>query len=307
MFDVPSLPKSGRLILTQSNSVAGIIRQWFKTTGSDHDDMVIGCCDDYSHGPIHSTGTKGIFFKSRQTYWKTIQISNDGPDFIPGLSEEYQRLSRAVRQANAAEIWVANCVQDVFFAIVTVHLLVQERVDLTTLSIRLFHTNTDDRGLRFCHMEDLGGVYRASDLIPVGLPYFEHAWISISHRSVQKVEKWISTQDPGDFITKALRSFLLRFPYFNNGLGSIDRRLLAAGTTDMKKASYTVGTAMTYGEPQNDAIGDIVLFKRLVELGTKQPDPWFDLSGDTNHLRSCDTKLTDSGVAARTTYSIQPF
>jgi len=105
----------------------------------------------------------------------------------------------------------------------------------------------------------------------------------------------------------ALSAYLLRFPDFNGGLGSIERSLLGAGTEDMRKSAYTVGGAMAKGEPQNDHVGDMVLFKKLIELCRADSDRWFSLEGDPQHMSSCSVQLTESGKEARAKYSVQPL
>jgi hypothetical protein len=97
----------------------------------------------------------------------------------------------------------------------------------------------------------------------------------------------------------------LRFPEFNGGLGSIERSLLGAGTIEMKKSAYTVGNAMALGEPENDQIGDQILFRKLVELSGAEPEPWFKIEGNPRHMRSCAAQITENGKLARAKYSVQ--
>jgi hypothetical protein len=106
-------------------------------------------------------------------------------------------------------------------------------------------------------------------------------------------------------MAQALPAYLLRFPDFNDGVGSIERSLLGAGTLEMKNAAYTVGTAMALGEPERDRIGDLILFKRLIALSRIEPDPWFILEGNMQHMRSCLAQITESGKAARAKYSVE--
>jgi len=203
------------------------------------------------------------------------------------------------------EVWVSDGVQDVFYAATTMNLLSVDSVATNHISVRHLGDPSVQWSLGAVRAEAFVPLYRSSTAEPMNAELYSGLWDVVSRNSPQLINDFISSQNPAPAIASALSAYLLRFPEFNRGLGSIDRALLGAGTTKMSKASRTVGSAMALGEPVNDRIDDVILFKRLVELAEVRPDPWFKLEGDVQTMRGCSAQITESGQDARSTFSVR--
>lgn len=293
------------VIMTHSLSAGGTIRQIVKNLWPDCQTRVITSYDDYSHGPLPTSGTINDFFFERQAFWNTLYLSDLNVDHEINLRDEYASLIKDIQAAENVEIWIADSVQDIFYAAVVLHLLDLDEVDTTDIYVRVFGGEAVKWGLGTARVEEIEFLFKSSATEPLDAKLYNCVWNLISQSSSEAISNFIADQDPSTPLTRALSAYLLRFPEFNGGLGSIERALLGAGTVEMKKCGYTVGGAMALGEPSNDHFGDLLLFKRLVELSEVSPDPWFKLEGSTQHMRSSSAQITYSGKKARIKYSVQ--
>ena len=293
------------VILTHSSSAGGTIRQLFRKIRPDWQTRVIASYDDYSHGPLPTSGTSGEFFLDRQAFWKSLDLCDADIIYEFDLSDEHISLVKEIRATKQAEIWIANSVQDIFYATLIPHLLKLDGVDTSGISVRYFDGQQVEWGLGAIRGEELESLYKSSEAVPLDTKLYSDAWSAISQGSGEAIKSFIEEHAPPFPMVRALSAYLLRFPDFNGGLGSIERSLLAAGTDEMKKSAYTVGNAMAMGEPKDDHVGDLILFKRLVELSGVEPDPWFKLEGNPRHMRSSSAQITETGKEARAKYSVQ--
>ena len=294
-----------RVVLTYSLSAGGTIRQFARKTWPDCRTRVIASYDDYSHGPLPVSGTVDDFFRERQAFWKALNLYDVDMDHEIDLRGEHTSMIRDIRSAERVEVWVADSVQDIFYATVVLHVLALDEVDTNDILVRVFGGEKLKWGLGAIRVEELESLYKSSAAQPMNAKLYSGIWDVISQSSGDVIENFITEKDLSTSIDRALSSYLLRFPEFNGGLGSVDRALLGAGRAEMDKATYTIGNAMALGEPANDQVGDLMLFKRLVELSEVSPDPWFKLDGDTKHMRSCSAQITESGQKARDMYTVQ--
>ncbi len=293
------------IVLTHSLSAGGTIRQLFRKIRPDWETRVIGSYDDYSHGPLPIFGTSRDFILERQTYWKSLDLYDVDIIHDFDLTDEHISMTNAIKSAKKAEIWITGSVQDMFFAVVTLHLLTEDEVDTSDISVRYFGGEQVKWGLGTIRLEEFEVLFNTSIANPLDPKLYSDAWKAISQGSGEAIRSFIEEQDPSTPMVTALSTYLLRFPDFNGGLGSIERSLLGAGTDDMKKSAYTVGNAMAKGEPEADHIGDLILFKRLVDLSSVTPDPWFRIEGDPRRMRSSSAQITESGKEARARYSVK--
>lgn len=293
------------IVLTHSLSAGGLIRQLFRKIRPDWKTRVIASFDDYSHGPLPAFSTSRDFFLERQAYWKSLDLIDVNIGYELDLTKEYAEMVNAISSVNKAEIWITDSVQDAFYAAVTVNLLTKDEVDTSGISVRYFGGEQVKWGLGTIRVEELEVLFSSSIAISFDPKLYNDAWEAISQGSGKAIESFIEAQDPSLPMVRALSAYLLRFPEFNGGIGSIERSLLEAGTDDMRKSAYTVGNAMANGKPDADHIGDLVLFSRLVELSGVSTDPWFRIEGDPRRMRSCLAQITQSGKEARAKYSAQ--
>ncbi|RYG89646.1 DUF1835 domain-containing protein [Loktanella sp. IMCC34160] len=293
------------VILTQSLSAGGTIRQLFRKIRPDWQTRVIASYDDYSHGPLAYRGTGHDFVAKRREFWRSFDPYDTDIIHAFDLKDEYDLMVNEVISSQNAEIWISDSVQDFFYATVVLHLMTAEEINTSGISVRYFGGKQVKWGLGVLRVEELEDLYCSNTAESFDPEYFKDAWKAISAGSGEAISGLIEVNAPSTPMAKALSAYLLRFPRFNGGLGSIERSLLGAGTEEMKNAAYTVGNAMAKGEPPNDRIGDHVLFKRLVELCDETSAPWFRLEGDRRRMRSCSVQITESGKAARERYSVQ--
>ena len=293
------------VVLTHSLSAGGTIRLLVRKIRPDWQTRVIASHDDYSHGPLPATASSNDFFRERQRFWKSLDLYDVDIIHEFDLSDEHISLVKEIQSVEKAEIWIADSVQEIFYAVVILHLLTLDGIDISGINMRNFSGQQVKWGLGTIGVEEFETLYKSSETTPFDTKLYGDAWGVISQGSGEAIKSFIEGQAPSTPMAKALSAYLLRFPDFNGGLGSIERSLLGAGTVDMKKSAYTVGNAMALGEPENDQVGDLILFKRLVELSRVAPDPWFKLEGNTRHMRTCLAQITESGKEARARYSVQ--
>ncbi len=293
------------VVLTHSLSAGGLIRQLLRKVHPERHIRVIASYDDYSHGTLPATDTSRDFFEARRAFWASSEVYD--PDLVGAddLTDEQTNLVQVVTSAKDVEIWISDTVGELFYAAVTLYLLDLDRVDVSGILIRHLAGRRPSYGLRGIGDDELEALYLSSRAEPFDPVLYSAAWKAISSGSGQAIKAFIDENDPSGPMVKALSAYLLRFPDYNGGLGSIDRALLGAGTDVMRNSAYTVGNAMVLGPPENDTVGDHFLFRRLVELCHRGPDPWFTLEGDPRTMRSCSVQLTESGREARERYSVQ--
>lgn len=294
-----------RVVLTHSLSAGGTIRQFARKSWPGCQTRVFASYDDYSHGPLPVFGKVDDFFRERQAFWKSLDPYDVDMGHEIDFKKEFTTKVSSIRAAETVEIWIADSVQDVFYSAAILHLLILSELDTKDISVRVFSGPAVKWGLGSIRVEELQALHKCSGAERIDAKLYRDVWGMISENSAEAISAFVADLNPSTSIAKALSAYLLRFPDFNGGLGSIDRALLGAGTLEMKNAAYTVGVAMALGEPANDLIGDLMLFKRLIELSTLSPDPWFKLDGDTHHMRSCSAQITASGQEARAKYSVK--
>lgn len=292
-------------VLTHCLSAAGTLRQMFGKVKPEWETRVFASYDEYSHGPLPLSGASRDFFLQRQAFWQSLDLYDADAAHDFDLTDEHISLVEEIKASDLVEICVSDSVQDVFYAAVTLRLLADDGVDITGILARYFGGCQVKWGLGALRLEEMEDLYGASNAEPLDAQLFGDLCRAVSQGSGEAVRNFINERNTAPVFVKALSSYLLRFPQFNGGLGSIDRALLGAGTDQMKKSAYTIGSAMAKGMPEHDHIGDLILFKRLVELCGVTPDPWFRFEGDPRRMRSCSVRLTESGLKARARYSVQ--
>ena len=296
-----------RLILTYSQSAAGEIRQFARALWPTSETRVIASYDDFSHGPLPRFGSIKDFHLVRQAFFADLPRCGGDADQKIDLRYEFDSLVKAIGASEKVEVWLSDSVQDVFYAATTMHLLTAGEAATDQISVRHFGGPSVQRGLGAVRAGAFLPLYRSSTAEPINAELYSDLWDVVSRNSPQLINDFIASQNPAPAIASALSAYLLRFPEFNRGLGSIDRGLLGACTTKMSKASRIVGSAMALGEPVNDRIDDVALFKRLVELSQVRPNPWFKLESDIRNMRACSAQITESGQEARSTFSVRPL
>lgn len=291
-------------ILTHSPSAGGTIRQYFRKTRPEWETHVIASYDEHSHGPLLASGTSDDFLRERQAFWKSLHLSDRDMVDEPDLRDEHRSLVKALQSVEKTEIWITDSVQDVFYAVVTQHLLALDGIDTSGILVRSFGGQLVKWGLGAIRVKDVETLYTSTKAVPFDTKLYTDAWNAISQGSGEAINRFIAGQDSSIPMAIALSAYLHRFADFNDGLGSIERSLLRAGTCDPKNSAYIIGNAMGLGEAENDRVGDVILFRKLVELANTASEPWFKLEGDQRNIRGCSAQLTESGKEARAKYSI---
>jgi hypothetical protein len=292
------------VVLVHSESAAGLLRRMFREMRPARRVHVFTNHDDYSHGPLGPAHDNEAFFRMREGYWKSLDLEDADILYDHDLNNDFLRMIDVFSKAERAEIWVGGGVQDTFYTIVTLHLLKASGADVSVIRIRHVTGKFAHEGLRGLAQDELEACYEAVEAIEVDWRVYDEAWQAVSIGAGRAIEPFLQSSDIPVAMSEALTTYLIRFPEFGGGLGSMDRALLGAGTTEMKPSACTVGKAMALGEPRNDVIGDMILFSRLIELG-QRPDPWFRIEGDTRRMRSCTAQITANGKAAIEEYAVE--
>ncbi|MFY0596095.1 MAG: DUF1835 domain-containing protein [Cognatishimia sp.] len=287
------------IILTHSLSAEGTIRKFLINSGLSSNTSVVGTFDDFSHGPIETTETARDFIRTRVDYWKTIDLF-DNPRFSEtDTSSAYVEEFLNILRSDFVEFWTTGTVQETFFITVYVSLLLLENFDPGSIAIREFSSDKRLWGLGVLKEEEISELYSQCNAEKIDASSYAKAWKALSSGSSDAVSKFAEGQGGKSILGNAFKAYALRFPECNGGVGSIDRRLLMAGSEEMRKSAHTIGRAMAAGGvDERDYVGDLFLFRRLVEL-SQAPRPWFELVGDLSTMRTSSAKLTTEGRAIR--------
>ncbi|MCG3267635.1 DUF1835 domain-containing protein [Yoonia sp. I 8.24] len=294
-----------KLILTQSASAGGTIRKLLRSRPQKVEYRVEAGFDDFSHGSLTSSGTVADFCQTRQAFWKSVDLADVDQAYSFDYLSEFQKTIDAVLRADQIEFWCTHTVKDQFYLTVMLHLFEVQGVSFHKCKVRQMTYQDTDLGLGVLDFKRLGEIADRTDTVAINAGLYREAWHVLEEQTGARVNEFVFNANADEPIARAFAAFLMRFPEFNGGLGSIERALLGAGNIEMRKFPYTVGTAMAFGEPTIDVIGDWLLSKRLVELSKVQSSPWFEVEGDLRKPRFCNARLTASGDQARRQFSVK--
>ena len=268
---------------------------------------VIACYDDYSHGPLIDSDSTETFFSVRQRFWRSVYVGLHDTLPIEDGYNDHQTTTLAVENAQSVELWCSCNVQDQIHAVVLFHLLELEGVDLGPVKLLQFGQQEAPLGLGPEGAERLADLSNRITPADIDLDLYRDAWRAISQDSAAAIHAFITEHCPSLPLVKALSNYLLRYAEFNEGLGSIDRALLAAGSTEFRHAGRVIGRAMALGKPELDTVSDLLLLRRLVDLIDAQDEPWFEWRGERIAMRDCEIRLSAAGLSACSRYEIEPL
>lgn len=288
-----------KLILTHSPSAGGTIRQLLRSNPQKARHRVEAGFDNFSHGPIDPDNSVEEFCQIRQAFWNSFGLADVNQAYSFDYLSELLKTFEAVQRADQVEFWCSQTVPDQLYFTVMLRLLEIQGVKLDNCRVRQMTNQDCELGLGCLDFKRLGEILDDTDAVEIDTDLYREAWHVLAGQKAENINEFVHGKDASEPITKAFGAFLLRFPEFNGGLGSIDRALLGAGSEEVRKSGYTIGTAMALGEPTIDRIGDWILSKRLVELSEVQNSPWFEIEGDPRTLRHCSVWLTASGQQAK--------
>lgn len=182
------------LILTHSLSAGDTILQLFRKIRPGWQTRVIACYDDYSHGPLPTSATSNDFFLERQAFWNSLDLYDVDIIHAFDLSDEHISLIKAIQSVKTAEIWITDSVQDVFYAVVTLHLLTLDGVDTSGVYVRNFGGPQVKWGLGTIRVEEFETLYNSSVAAPFDKKLYSDAWSAISQGSGEAIKHFIEGQ-----------------------------------------------------------------------------------------------------------------
>lgn len=306
------LPKNGNLevslmkktILVCNDSVGGTVSQMFKNKGESAGVKVIGGFDDFSHGPLSTSKKIADFWNARLEYWKSFDLEFAKLAFSFDLDAKFRDTIRSVCLSDEVEFWCAHTVKEQFFLTVVLHLLNLEGVDLGHCKLRQVTDVDAENGLGVLDVSRMAEINAA---VPssINVELYCRAWDAIADGTAGAINNFVRCTDADEPITMALEAYLLRFPEFNGGLGSIDRVLLSSGTAEMGSVDRIAMTVCSRCEPKLDNFGHLLLANRIVELSRVPTSPWFEIEGDLQRVSQCNVRLTENGLATREKFEVK--
>ncbi|MEX0348485.1 MAG: hypothetical protein AB3N15_03600 [Paracoccaceae bacterium] len=294
------------IVLTHGLGAVGTIRKSIKKLQPTMEAKVIGSYDDYSQGELYFTDGVDGFFGRRLDHWQATNLHASYKLKLDHVREVHSELVKSLKPEKL-EFWSANTVQDEMFLIVALWMLDLEGFDLDRCSIRRTGAELSPHPLAVLHLNEMQGFFSESAANTVDIDLYSQARQAVSKNSFDEISRFVKKHTNELPLIRALQTLLLRSPQHNEGLGVIDRALLAGATLEFKNSAHTIGNAMGFLSDSIDLIGDAFLFNRLVELGTDSSDPLFVLRGDTKKIRTCEVQLTQKGEAVRERYSLSIF
>jgi len=294
------------IVLTHGPGAVGMIGKSIKKLQPTMKAQVIGSYDDYSQGELYFTDGVDTFFRKRFECWQATELHASyklKPDHVREVHSKLLENPKPER----IEFWSANTVQDEMFLIVALWMLDLEGFDLDRCSIRRTGAELLPHPLTVLHLPEMSEFFSQSTASIIDIDLYSQAREAVSKGSFDEISRFVKKHTSDRPLIKALQTFLLRSPEHNEGLGVIDRALLAGATRELKNSAYTIGNAMGFLSDSIDLIGDTFLFNRLVELGADTSDPLFALKGDTKEIRTCEVQLTQKGDAVRERYPLPIF
>lgn len=291
------------IVLTHCIGAVGMIDKSIKKLKPTMKAQVIGSYDDYSQGELDLTDGVDAFFRKRIEWWQATELHTSfklKPDRVREVHSKILEKPKPER----IEFWSSNTVQDEMFLIVALWMLYLEGFDLDQCFIRRRDADLLPHTLNLLHLPEMLKFFSESTASIIDIDLYSQAREAVSKGSFGEISGFVEKHTNDRPLIRALQTFLLRSPEHNEGLGVIERALLAGATRELKSSAYTIGNAMGFLLGSIDLINETFLFNRLVELSKVTSDPLFTLRGDTRKIRTCKVQLTQKGEALRERYSL---
>jgi hypothetical protein len=265
-----------------------------------HGDRLLIDRDVLSCGPTPRCDALTAWCEVRRDFWNSLV-----PGSVPQPATDFGLLTETARLQGAEPItiWAATGVSEQLFIAHVLHRAEELGVDATKVRLVQFETL---RGRRTGHVlgtgmlseQDMSEHPEPAPISASALRDYRAAWTALTSPDPVLIERF-GESHPGanDWLKRAMRQLLRRFPDSRSGLPWWDFRLLAEVRSHGPRAVRVIGHTMGDCFDEADLLGDYYLFGRLLRLGDPQlRAPLLQISGDRTDLRDVQVALSPFGL-----------
>ncbi len=265
------------------------------------DDETAMFTDALSEGPVpplSSAPDIRTWMTRRIDFWQDLPNSPDRDHYLAPLDEFLESFDRCNRYDEIV-VWSSEVLAEGLFACWAVCALSRRGVDASRLELA--------HPAPFPHASppvNLGGTSPEQMHETTPRPWTDRqfqlareAWHHFTAPSPELLAQFVEKVPQRGFLS-GLPSIRGRFPSAQTGLDVWERALLERMSAHDEPTAHTVAHVFTDAAETHDHTGDILLFRRLLELSDPEhPRPLLERSGPGTDIRNTDFELTDLGEA----------
>lgn len=240
--------------------------------------------------------------------WNSVRESYFNPIFselcaVPLEGHEYDILLNTgkLKKADEIIIWIGTGLEEQLLLVWTVQLLRTVAVDVEKLRVIQFHKESA-KGFEVLSVGDLNPHQLLAHPTPKSLSrdeinYVDRVWNALTTPRPDCLLTLLDDkQAPLDLLQHSLRSLLARFPDWVTGLNYWDNELLKYTRIKGPKAVQIIGHIVGEGMDSFDRLGDMLLYYRLRQLGSKRlKERAVVLGGNSPKMRDTEVRLSPFG------------
>lgn len=291
-FEKP-VPPGLHVIL--GDSAGGTFRQVFHPG-----DRLVIDRDVLNCGPTRACDSAEAWSQMRWSFWSGVPEGTEpepaAADF--GLFAERERL----RKAGQITIWAATGLSEQLFISHLIHRADEWGIDATKIRLVQFET-LRNRSAHVLGTGELNPRHMSEHPEPTAISVsaardYRAAWAALTSPDPALIERFSESHPSANqWLKRAMRLLLRRFPDKRSGLSWWDFELLTHVRSHGPKAARVIGYTMTDSFDDADLTGDLYLFGRLLGLGAPElRAPLLEISGDWSKIREVQVALTPFGV-----------
>lgn len=291
--------------IVNGDSAGGTIRQ---ALGLNPPSDLLISHDLYSCGPLLAIGSPQEWHKTRLSWWLTLYAEQGEKVSSEDLCRPAELIehAEAIRSCEVIMLWIGTGLADQLLLAFVVQLL--RILDVATSRLQVIQYDCLEGygprlGLVIGTGELNGDQFRSHpaprSIEDRDIDVINAAWTALIAPEPEALLSFCSSDGgPLPFLTRAVRSLLLRYPDYRSGLSIWDHTSLQYTLENGPKASQIVGHTMAHDWSQPDWPGDIYLYSRLQRLGAPcLTTPLVSFNAPNRPMRETTVTITDAGRA----------
>jgi len=290
--------------IVNGDSAGGTIRQ---ALGLNPPSDLLISHDLYSCGPLLPIDSIAGWHSARKSWWATL-YANQGLDALSDKEMAFDVVDNAEALKNCGTImlWIGAGLADQLFLVFVVQLLRILGVAASRLQV-IQYERLEGYGQRLrvvigtgeLNEEQFRSHPEPRPLGESGIGMINAVWTALTAPDSDILMSFLSSNGERlPFLSRALRSLLLRYPDHRSGLGIWDRTSLQYTVEKGPRAVQIVGHTMAHDWTQPDWPGDVYLYSRMQRLGDPGlAHPLLSFSAPNQPMRETTVTITDAGRA----------
>lgn len=292
-----SSPDPGPLNIVNGDLAAGTFLHTFGPS-----DRLLIHRDVLSCGPLPRLLKVSDWQRVRQQFWRTTLSFLRNFDLEPSPIDLLKNAAR-VRDDGVPCLWIGTGNSDQLLVSFVMHLLTTTGGDVNGLQVVQFEKN--ERSEQAVHgIGELPKELLRDHPAPRRLALFElaayrDAWLAVTAPEPSAIENFAARHpDAPPFLVEAVRKVMRRYPDRASGLNHWDRKLIENVRAHGPKASDVLGATVAAMTADNDLVGDLFTFSRLVRMAAPAAaEPLVHISGNRQQVGRTEVMLTPFGEA----------